>query len=266
MSVVFSPRKTATLSAEVPSIVSRVFKEFGQPFEPKETLILLDSALYKANLKQARASLAAAKSELARASNLYQSKAPVKRARAVLDAARVEYEAKSKLYQSRSASKSQVEQARRDLLVATQDEKIAQANMLPALQVAKKDVAVAEAMIEMAQVELTACNVTAPYKGRVENVLANEGEMVEPGRPLIRIIDDSVLLAKFLVPSASVTRITPGMGVTVQVNELGTTVSGTVSHVSAVLDPASNTFEVFAEIPNPDGALRSGMTGMIRNP
>ncbi len=38
---------------------------------------------------------------------------------------------------------------------------------------------------------------------------------------------------------------------------------GKVSHLGAVMDSASQTFEIDIEVPNSDGTLISGMTGKI---
>lgn len=263
ISVVLTPRNQAVLSAEVSGVVMAVAKEFGQTFEPGEALVRLDPTVYKANQAQAAAALEAARSSHVAAEALFRDKTVQKKAQAVLAAARADYEAKEKLFATRSISLRDLEATRRDLRVAEANSALALATTMPEYEDSKKTLAQAQARFKIAEKEMEACTVQAPYKGRVEKVLVNVSELVERGRPLIQVIDDSVLRAKFLAPSVAVQSIRPGMSVGIEVMELGQRITGRISHVSAVLDPASGTFEVYAEVDNPGGTLRSGMTGLI---
>ena len=263
ISVVFAPRNQAVLSAEVSGVVVEIAREFGQTFEPKTPLVSLDPTVYKANYGQASAALAAARAAASAAEALYKDKTVLKKAQAVLAAAKADYEAKEKLYAGRSTSLRELEASRRELNVAEANREIAQLTSLPEYEEARKNLALAQARFKIAEKDLEGCQILAPFKGRVEKVLVNLSELVERGRPLIQVIDDEVLRAKFLAPSVAVRAVRPGMTVAIDVNELGRRVTGRVSHVSAVLDPASGTFEVYAEVDNPTGALKSGMTGLV---
>ena len=263
ISVVFAPRNQAVLSAEVTGVVKEVSREFGQTFEPGTPLIRLDPTVYKANYAQAAAALEAARTASAAAETLYKDKTVLKKAQAVLSAAKADYEAKEKLYSGHSTSLRELEASRRELNVAEANREISQLTSLPEYEEARKNLAQAQARFKIAETEMEGCQILAPYKGRVEKLLVNVNELVERGRPLIQVIDDEVLRAKFLAPSVAVQTVRPGMNVVIEVNELGKRVTGRVSHVSAVLDPASGTFEVYAEVDNPTGSLRSGMTGQV---
>jgi multidrug efflux system membrane fusion protein len=263
ISVVFAPRSQAVLSAEVSGVVVEIVREFGQTFEPKTPLVRLDPTVYKANYGQAAAALEAARAASASAEVLYKDKTVLKKAQAVLSAAKADYEAKEKLYAGRSTSLRELEASRRELNVAAANQEIARLTSLPEYEETRKNLALAQARFKIAEKDLEGCQVTAPFKGRVEKVLVNQSELVERGRPLIQVIDDGVLRAKFLAPSVAVQAVKPGMTVGIDVNELGRRVTGRVTHVSAVLDPASGTFEVYAEVDNPTGAIKSGMTGQV---
>jgi len=121
----------------------------------------------------------------------------------------------------------------------------------------------ARARLELARHELAGCTVCAPYDGHIARVLVHEHERVERGAPLIEVVDDRVLLAKFLVPSALFRCVEKGRELRLTVNETGGTAAAKVSHIAAVLDPASVTFEVHAEIDNATGELRAGMNAWL---
>ncbi|WP_321400553.1 efflux RND transporter periplasmic adaptor subunit [Maridesulfovibrio sp.] len=124
---------------------------------------------------------------------------------------------------------------------------------------------VAEVDLAIARQKLARCAVRAPFTGRVAKLLVNEHEWVKIGTPLMEIVDDSVLLAKFLLPSSMYGNVKINNKVTINIQETGKNYEGEISHIGAEVDPSSRSFEVFAEIKN-DGALRSGMRGLIKLP
>lgn len=128
---------------------------------------------------------------------------------------------------------------------------------------AKKEADAATANLEIARKELALTRITAPYPGIVKKVLVREYEWVDKGKPVIEVVNDKVLQANVLMPSTLFGKVKLGQDVSISVVETGTTVSGKVTHVSKVLDPASGTFEVYCEVQNANGAVRSGMTGSL---
>lgn len=160
------------------------------------------------------------------------------RAEAGVSFAEAEYERKKRLLRGGTGAPHEVESAR----FAFED--------------AKAKLAVAKKQVE-------SCSILAPYDGRVADTLINQYETVQAGAPLIRLVDDSVLRAKFLVPSRLINRVEIDMKVTLTIRETEQTVTGAISHIDAAINPASQTFRVMAEVPNPDGSLRAGMQGML---
>ncbi len=75
---------------------------------------------------------------------------------------------------------------------------------------AKADLEVAKANVALAQYKLEACTVRAPYPGRVVKLLVNENEWIEQGQPLIEIVDDRIMRARFYLPSRFYGRIKTG--------------------------------------------------------
>ncbi|WP_320173975.1 efflux RND transporter periplasmic adaptor subunit [Maridesulfovibrio sp.] len=133
------------------------------------------------------------------------------------------------------------------------------------LEKARAELSIAKANMRIAGKEVSFCTITAPYSGRVEKLLVDEREWVEAGTPLIKIVSDSVLLARTLVPWNVLKSFPIGKQVTIELTN-GETVTGKVSHVGAVMDSASQTFEVKIEVPNSKRKLKCGMTGHIPMP
>jgi RND family efflux transporter MFP subunit len=211
ISVVFDPRAEAVISARVPSVILKIGREFGQRFSAGQVLVQLDPVIYKIKAAKTAAELEAAKSA---------------------------FEITLELFEGERSSRLELEEARRDFLVA-------------------------KAEHDMAEQLLSHCVVRAPFSGRVRAVAAHAGEMVEEGKPLMAIVDDSRMLAKYLLPSHLYKGISLGRKVRFRVNETNGLVEGEISHISSVIDPASHTIEVYATVNNKNGELRPGMTAII---
>jgi len=128
---------------------------------------------------------------------------------------------------------------------------------------AKADFQVAEGNVAIAKKKLSACSIRSPYHGRVVKQLINENELVQPGQPLMEIVDDRTMRAQFLVPSPFWNHIQLGQVLNLAVEGMDGDFECTITHISPVLESNTSTFQVFAEIENPGSVLRGGMTGEI---
>lgn len=128
---------------------------------------------------------------------------------------------------------------------------------------AKRDHSAAKAELALAERNYAACHVRAPYAGRVAEVFINEHELVEAGRPLVKIIEDSTLLGHIFLPGRFYTRIKLGQPVPLEFPEAGLTTTGEIARIAPAIDPASGMFEAYLKIDNRAGRLRSGLTGWV---
>lgn len=263
IAVVLAPRRKAVLSAEVSAGVVQVHRELGEPFECGALLVRLDDLVYRANRDVAAARLEAAEQELEQAKALAAARARERHAEAVLEAARANFKATQRLYDDGQASLVDLENARRDVRTAEADCELVAATSAKALFTAQREVAAARGRLAVAADELEACTIVAPYAGRVARLRISEHELVDRGTPIIEVVDDHVLRAKLLLPSALFRSVQLGQAMKLTVSETGREAVAKVSHIAAVLDPASATFEVYAEVDNADGALRAGMNGWL---
>lgn len=130
---------------------------------------------------------------------------------------------------------------------------------------AEAELRIAEVGRKLAAYDLARCTIRAPYSGRVEQLAVDEQEWVKAGDPLIKIVSDATLLARTLIPAGSLAAFPLGHNVQIELTG-GRVVEGAVSHIGAVMDSASQTFEIKIEVANRKGELRSGMTGRIVQP
>lgn len=120
----------------------------------------------------------------------------------------------------------------------------------------------AQAAIDQAERELTRLEIHAPFGGLLDADTAELGALLQPGSECATIIDlDPIKLAGF-APERLVDQIETGARVGARLLN-GEEFAGTVSFVSRSADDETRTFRVEAEVPNPDLAIRDGITAEI---
>lgn len=130
-----------------------------------------------------------------------------------------------------------------------------------ALTAAQLSAANAELALRNAEVALSRRTITSPIGGRVGLIRVTPGNYVQAQTTVTSIDDTSSVLIDFWVPERYAAQIDPGMAVTVDAVALpGQSFSGDISAIDTRIDPASRTLQVQAEIPNPEGLLRAGMS------
>ncbi len=112
---------------------------------------------------------------------------------------------------------------------------------------------------EVAQAQVWQRVIRSPIDGVVAERYASAGERVDD-KPLLRIAKVDPLRVQLVVPVAMYLQVQPGAQFKV-VPELpgAVPVSARVTMIDRVIDPASNTFRVHLELPNPNGALPAGL-------
>jgi RND family efflux transporter MFP subunit len=160
----------------------------------------------------------------------------MQKAQAALEKARVELDAKKQLFHDNVAS-------------------------LFELKEGEANVATAKADLALAKRNLEGTSVLAPYDGKVIAVSIEEFETPQLGKPLMETVDDEVLIARFLVPSYLLPRLSLGLPFNVVIRETGEKIPVKISRIGSVIDPSSGTVKIEADIDNRHNKLRAGMTG-----
>lgn len=113
------------------------------------------------------------------------------------------------------------------------------------------------------QESMAALSVTAPFAGRVTDVLADVGDSVNAGTKLATLVDDSKMTLTQYFSYAYEDQIYMGMKAGISVASLMNTFEGTVTEikkVDRVTPEGTRCFAVTVTVDNP-GALTEGMSG-----
>lgn len=126
----------------------------------------------------------------------------------------------------------------------------------------------AEAEYDRASQNLRDSIITAPFDGTIIARLANAGETVLPGRPVLRLANLRTVSVELGVPDRVVARIQPGDRLRVSIRALegtplGPAREGIVSEVGAAAREGSRLFRILIRVDNTDGAIKSGMTASV---
>jgi membrane fusion protein, multidrug efflux system len=127
------------------------------------------------------------------------------------------------------------------------------------LRAAQAAVASAEAALAQAQQEFGRTDVVATISGVVQDPLATVGSMAGPQTPCATIVQLDPMLFVGAIPEVRIALARTGLAATVTTitNQV---VEGKVTYIGAIADPATRSFPVEIELPNPDGAIRDGLT------
>ncbi|MCU1246661.1 MAG: efflux transporter, family, subunit, partial [Acidobacteria bacterium] len=161
-----------------------------------------------------------------------------------------ELDREQSLYRAGIAAKAQVDVARQQV------------------DAARAQLAQAQAQIATTNVQASNTTVEAPLTGVVTKRWVSEGDVVPVGATLFTIIDPQTMQLQAGVAADSLQEIHVGTPIEFTVQGIdGKTFVGRIARVNPEADPATRQIKVFAEIPNANGALASGLfaQGRIRS-
>ncbi|TDR77893.1 efflux RND transporter periplasmic adaptor subunit [Paludibacterium purpuratum] len=106
------------------------------------------------------------------------------------------------------------------------------------------------------------CVISAPFDGRVARRIAAVHQFVNPGNPVLDVVDAGPLELRMLVPSKWLSKLKPGSSFTVAVDELGASFQAKIVRLGAQIDPVSQSIVAVGVIDNGAGkSLLPGMSG-----
>jgi RND family efflux transporter MFP subunit len=223
--VVIFPFRQAVISAEVDTAVKQYkFKE-GECFKEGEVIAVLDDRIYLQKYEKAKAMQLEAEAGMSFALNNYKRN--------------------QDLYKKGMQGLQDVERSELEKDIATSKLNSSVANM------------------KMAEIDLKACRLVAPFAGRLIKKQVQEHEFVRGSQPVISIIDDYQLLAVMHLPSSEMNRIAIGQAMRVWIDETRSEHEGSIHVISGEIDPGSRTFEIKVLIDNRKRKLAAGMSGKL---
>ena len=239
------PLQEASLYARTNGYLKQWFVDYGGNVKSGQLLAVIDAPEVDASLLQARADLASAESNVAKAQLDLT----------YMETTQQRYDA---LIKTQSVTPQELDLHRADTAKARTTLAITKAAVLAGQANVKR-------LEEMQSFE----KITAPFAGTITARNFDVGALINAsgtsgGQPLFRIAETDVLRVWANVPQAYSTEVKPGLKANVAVREFpGRTFTGEVAHTAGALDPATRTLLTEVRVPNPDGKLLAGMFAQV---
>ncbi len=274
----------------IPARVSRVLVDEGQSVRAGETLALLTQAATSSEVEIRRAALQRAEALLrdleagARPAEVRQSSAEVTAAEA--EAARLarDYSRAQALYDGGAISRQELEAARTQATIAAQRataarqgrQLIVEGTRPERIRAARADVATARAALDAARGAAAELALTAPTGGTIIRRLADPGETVAAGEPVVTLGKTDSLWVRIYLSPAAVARIRVGDPATATLDDFPSRhFSGVVAAIAprAEFTPrvaltererADLLFGVRVTLVDATGALKAGLPVTVR--
>jgi membrane fusion protein (multidrug efflux system) len=133
-----------------------------------------------------------------------------------------------------------------------------------AVDVAKANMEVALAKQQQDEVAVSKTTINAPFSGIVGLRLISPGAYVKAGEDIVRLENVSSLKLDFRVPEIYVSKLKPGLPVTIRTEAFPKDVfEGRIFAIEPTVDEKSRTVLARAQVPNSQVKLKPGMFGRV---
>ena len=252
--------------------------DIGSPVRRGQLLVRLDDAELKLRVEQAVAQVGQARAGVRQAEERIGLRpgqtfdpnrvSEVAAAKVALDLADKNLRRAEKLIESGDVSRSfyDEQRARRDQLKEQFDVALAQARQNYAgVEVARTNVANAEAQLALARKNLSYAVIPSPIDGYVTERTADLGEYVSPQQKVATIVRTNPLRIRIDIPEQAIPEVRVGQSVSATTSAWpDKNFAGRVARIAPNVTAASRTLTVEAEIENSSGVLKPGQFATVR--
>tara|TARA_R100001143_G_scaffold61071_2_gene61185 strand:+ start:7063 stop:8142 length:1080 start_codon:yes stop_codon:yes gene_type:complete len=162
---------------------------------------------------------------------------------------RAQYNAAKTAFELADDTFNRLESLYADSIISTQDFRNARA---------QRDQA--KAQLELTNKQLMDSQIKAPFNGRVEQRFVRTGELVNPGQPVVRLVNTDKIRILAGIPERFSGEITEGSDVEVNISALGIEpLESTITYSGNVIDPDTRTYTIEVELNNSEGIIKPDM-------
>ncbi|WP_431163022.1 efflux RND transporter periplasmic adaptor subunit [Flagellimonas beolgyonensis] len=216
----------ATLSTRMMGYVESLPVKIGQKVNKGDLLISINNVDLRAKKAQVEASIV--------------------EATVAFNNAKKDYERFQNLFNENSASQKELD------------------DMTARYEMAKARLEAANQMKNEVNSQFAYANIRAPFSGVVTNTYIDEGDMANPGVPLVSVESPGGFEVVAKVAEDNIIGIEVGAKALIQVNALGTTVTGKVTELSASAQNTGGQYLMKVQLDDTDAKILSGMYATVR--
>ena len=219
---------SANLSTRMMGYVTKVNVKVGQKVSQGQLLVSVNNTDLQAKKAQVNASIT--------------------QAQAGYNNAKKDYDRFVNLFAQQSASQKELD------------------DMTARYEMAKAGLEAAKQMRNEINAQFAYSNISAPFSGVVTNTFVKEGDMANPGMPLVSIEGAKKLQVTAMVSESDIALITQGMKVNVLVKSINQEVEGKVSEISLSAKNTGGQYLVKIDLNKSESKILSGMFVNVQFP
>jgi RND family efflux transporter MFP subunit len=221
-------QKSANVSTRMMGYVTKVHVKMGQKVSEGQLLISINNTDLQAKKAQVDASIL--------------------QATAGFNNAKKDYERFKTLFEQQSASQKELD------------------DMTSRYEMAKAGLEGAKQMRNEVIAQFSYANITAPFSGDVTNTFVKEGDMANPGMPLLSVEGNGLMQVMAMVSENDITSIKNGMPVSVLLKSSNQQLKGKVSEVSGSATNTGGQYLIKINLENTEATILSGMFVNVQFP
>ena len=259
-----------SISARVEGRVRKILHDVSDVVSPTEQLLEIDPTDYELSVQKADRTLQVELSKLGLQelpdSRLDLEKVPfVAKAKSQMDYTKLRNDRISRLAASKTVSAEESESAASDYRTAKaeyENQLLTAETDLATIQMQQVGLEVAREQLANTKVSAPVPSVSVPGIDQVKYVVSqrsvSEGTLVRPGTEIFRVVINQILKLRAPVPERFSSEIKLQQQVNVFAATSATPYVGTVTRIYPTVEPATRTFQVEIQVPNPNGELKPG--------
>ena len=259
-----------SISARVEGRVRKILHDVSDVVSPTEQLLEIDPTDYELSVQKADRTLQVELSKLGLQelpdSRLDLEKVPfVAKAKSQMDYTKLRNDRISRLAASKTVSAEESESAASDYRTAKaeyENQLLTAETDLATIQMQQVGLEVAREQLANTRVSAPIPSVSVPGIDQVKYVVSqrsvSEGTLVRPGTEIFRVVINQILKLRVPVPERFSSEIKLQQQVNVFAATSATPYIGTVTRIYPTVEPATRTFQVEIQVPNPNGELKPG--------
>lgn len=112
--------------------------------------------------------------------------------------------------------------------------------------------------------QLAKNSLRAQFSGIVDDVMIEQGSVVAPQSPVIRMVNLDDMYIETDVPESYITDVGVGKNVQIEFPVLGKTIEGKIRQAGNFINPANRTFRIEVAVPNKDKLIKPNLTAKLK--
>ncbi|MDB9496995.1 efflux RND transporter periplasmic adaptor subunit [Spirulina major CS-329] len=263
-----APTQTVVVRSRSAGQLLRLTADVGDTVAQGALIAQLDNAVQRLDISEAQSELAARQFEVEQAkAELAAVQTQVEQAKAAWEQAKVDAERYKSLAADGVVSLQTAELADTERRTTEQVYKAATAQVQAqarAVDAANRRVNVQAALIAQSLERSDDTRLNAPIAGVVMTRAVEAGDFMQPGQPILEIGNLSQIQVTIQVSDRDLAQFRVGQSVQVTLDALpGRTITGQITTISPVTDPAARLVPVEIAIANPGGGIGSGLLARV---